>query len=508
MSETLIPERGRILLDRFHVLNRHARLVGQKLFLPRKRWYQPWRWFKPDEPLVQRSFEGSQLEWAGLRLPWSEVTHQFLVVGSPGSGKSLLILLMIYDALRQVAKLPDHRAFIYDAKNELLPRLIAMGHRPKVFNPFDTRSVRWCINRDVRNAAEAAQAAAAFIPMPDDGKDTFWVQSSRLVLAAVMTAFARLSPGQWTLRDVLLVLRSSERIDELLKQVPETAHIWANIRGDGKTESNLIASLLSSMQRYEVVAALTEQAAEGFSIREWANESGGILLVPNLRRYSEVLTPFHRLFLQMISDETLSRPDSTIRRTFLFLDELRNLGRIPCMFALVNEGRSRGTVTVAGTQSLEGIQAVYGEKEGQEILGQFRSKTFLRNDSHVTANWVSEHFGKVTYWVESTSTTSSCGNGSSTSTTTSHSRRTEPLILPSEIMALPVPEPGGQFVLINDLPSVGGCFICHYPFENLVRAVPPGDPKVPTLIEYPAKEMRLLEWNRGDFNRLSNPGLL
>lgn len=508
MGETLIPERGRILLSWFAVLNRHANLVGQRPFLRRKRWYQPWRWFTPDEPLIPRSFEGPQLEWSGLRLPWSEVTHQFLVVGSPGSGKTLLILLVMEGALRQVAKLPDHRAFIYDAKNELLPRLIAMGHQPKVFNPFDTRSLRWRIDLDVRNAAEAAQAAAAFIPMPDDGKDTFWVQSSRLVLAAIMTAFARLSPGKWTLRDVLLVLRSSERIGELLKQVPETAHIWVNIRGDGKTESNLIASLLSSMQRYEVVAALTEQATEGFSIRQWANESGGILLVPNLRRYSEVLTPFHRLFLQMISDETLSLPDSTTRRTFLFLDELRNLGRIPCMFALVNEGRSRGIVTIAGTQSLEGIQAVYGEKEGQEIVGQFRSKCFLRNDSHVTASWISEHLGKVIYLVEGDAIAQSYGNGGTTTHTKTYSRRTEYLILPSEIMSLPVPEPGGWFVLLNDLPSVGGAFFYHYPFENLIRAVPAGDSKIPTLLEFPANEMRLVEWNRGDFNRLSNPDLL
>lgn len=507
MGETLTPERGRMLLSWFDVLNQHAKLVGKKPFRPRKRWYQPWRWFTPDEPLVQRAFEGPQLEWAGLCLPWSEVTHQFLVIGSPGSGKSLLILLAMQGALREVARLPDHRAFIYDAKNELLPRLTAMGHRPKVFNPFDTRSVRWRIDLDVRNAAEAAQAAAAFIPMPEDGKDTFWVQSSRLVLAAVMTAFAHLSPGKWTLRDVLVVLRSAERIDELLKQVPETAHIWANIRGDGKTESNLIASILSSMQRYEVVAALTEKATDDFSIRQWANESGGILLVPNLRRYSEVLTPFHRLFLQLISDETLSLPDSTTRRTFLFLDELRNLGRINSLFATINEGRSRGIVTIAGTQSLEGIQAVYGEKEGQEILGQFRSKTFLRNDSHVTATWISEHIGQVTYWVEQVSTSTSSGRESSRSRTRSYSRRTEHLMLPAEIMALPVPEPGGRFFLINDLPSVGGLFVCHYAFEALIRAVPPGDPKVSTLVEYPAKDMRLVEWNLSDFNRLSGNDL-
>jgi hypothetical protein len=508
MSETLIPERGRFLLDWRTVLNRHAKLVGQKPFLPPKRWYQIRRWFKPDEPLIQRSFQGPQLEWGGLCLPWTEVTHQFLVVGSPGSGKSLLILLAMQGALRQVAQLPDHRAFIYDAKNELLPRLVAMGHNPTLFNPFDTRSVAWAIRTDVRNAAQAAQVAAALIPMPEGGKDSFWVQSSRLVLAAIMTAFSILSSNTWTLRDVLLTLRSSGRIEELLKQVPETSHIWENIRGDGKTESNLIASLLSSMQRYEVVASLMEKATEEFSIRQWAKDSGGILLVPNLRRYSEVLTPFHRLFIQMISDETLSLPDSTSRRTFLFLDELRNLGRIQCLFALINEGRSRGIVTVAGTQSLEGIQAVYGEKEGQEILGQFRSKIFLRNDSHITANWISEHIGKVTHYVVSRSRTTSYGKDGSTSTTVSYSRRTEPLILPSEIMSMPVPEPGGWFYLINDLPSVGGVYTCHYTFEYLVGAVPPADPKVPNLVEFESAEMQLFEWNKGDFKRLSEGGLL
>ena len=507
MGETLTPERGRFLLNWFDVVNRHARLVGQKPFLPRKRWYQPWRWFKPDEPLFQRSFEGPQLEWGGLCLPWSEVTHQFLVVGSPGSGKSLLILLAMQGALKQVAQMPDHRAFIYDAKNELLPRLVAMGHNPTIFNPFDTRSVRWAIRKDVRNAAEAAQVAAALIPLPEDGKDSFWVQSSRLVLAAIMTALAALSPDTWTLRDVLLTLRSAQRIEDLLQQVPETAHIWVNIRGDGKTESNLIASLLSSMQRYEVVASLMEKATTEFSIRQWAKDSGGILLVPNLRRYSEVLTPFHRLFLQMISDETLSLPDSSSRRTFLFLDELRNLGRIPCLFALINEGRSRGIVTVAGTQSLEGIQAVYGKDEGQEVLGQFRSKTFLRNDSHVTANWISEHIGKVTYLVKKVSHGTTYGKESSSSTTTSYERRTEPLILPSEIMSLPVPEPGGRFVLLNDLPSVGGIYFLHYRFESLVGAVPPGQSDLPTLLEFPVQQMNLLEWTLTDLQRLSGEDL-
>lgn len=73
---------------------------------------------------------------------------------------------------------------------------------------------------------------------------------------------------------------------------------------------------------------------------------------------------------------------------------------------------------------------------------------------------------------------------------------------------MPVPEPGGRFHLINDLPSVGGLYFCHYAFETLIGAVPPGDPKVPTLIEYPARDMRLAEWNPSDLNRLSGNELL
>jgi hypothetical protein len=506
VPEYLEYERGRQLLSWRQVLNNHARLVGQPTFVDPKRWFQFWRWFKPDEPLVMRQVPGPCFYWSGLALPWSEATNHFFILGSPGSGKSLLLGNMMEGVLPKVATLPDHRAFLYDAKNELYPRLVAMGVKPTLLNPFDTRSVAWDIAADVETAAEAQQAAAILIPKTGEGKESFWVDSSRLVLAAVMTALGILRPGTWTLRDVLLVMRSPESIEDLLEQVPEVAFVWKNARGDSKTESNLVASFTSVLQRYEVVAALFEKAKTRISLRHWAKEGGGVLLVPNIPRYRETLAPLHRLLLQIIADETLSLPDNAQRRTFLFLDELRSIGRIESIYALANEGRSKGVVLAVGTQSIEGLQEVYGEKLAQEIIGQLRSKCFLRNDSHRSAKWVEDHIGVVQYWVEQIAHgTSYSKGGSGSSTTTSHSRRRESLILASEIMNLPTPKPGGHFTLVNDLPSVGGCFYSHYTFEQLVGAITKPDPNVPTFLERPKAQMRLLGWNAKDLKRLKLP---
>jgi hypothetical protein len=506
MSENLYPERGRFLLNWRQVLDNHAILIGQPSFRPPKRWFQFWLWGKKDEPLVMRKPAGPAFEWAHLELPWSEATNHFFVMGATGSGKSLILKLMMARVLRHVLQNPDCRAAIFDPKGELIPWLTALGIKFQVIDPYDQRGVAWSMKDDIRTPAAARQAAAMFVPGSPDGKDSFWVNATRLVLAAVMEALINLRPNHWTLRDVLLTFRSPQRIEQLLARNPSTAHVWSNVRGEAKTESNLMSSFSTFLAPFETVAALWEQADSSFSIRRWATESGGILLLPNHPRYRESLAPIHRLLITLIADETLSLPDSQNRRTFLFLDELRSMGKIDCLYSLANEGRSKGVCLAVGTQSIEGIQEVYGEKLAQEIIGQLRSKIFLRNDSQLSATWVQDHIGQIQYWVRNVSYGSSNTDGKFThSTNTSYSRRREHLILASEIMSLPTPKPGGFFVLLNDIPCVGGCFFSRYSFEELIGAIPAPLATVPAFQERPPKEQILADWTPKDIKRLKLP---
>lgn len=502
MAEHLRHERGRRFLSRREVLNNHAALVGQPGFRPPRRWYQVWLWSTPDKPLVTRQPAGPALRWARLPLPVSEATTHFAVVGATGSGKSLLIQEFSASVLPALRQQPDQRAFFYDAKGELLPRLASQGITPVLFDPFDERGVAWDLAADIRTPAEARQLARALVPGSKVGEDTFWENTTRNVLAAVVWCLVRQTRGRWTLRDVLLTMRSPARIAALLEQDPDTVHLWTACRGDQKTEANLMASFASSLGRFEVVAALWDRAAEKFSLHHWIHESGGVLLIPNHPRYRETLGPIHRLLFDLIADEVLSLPDSASRRTWFVLDEVRNLGRLDRLYHLANEGRSKGACLVLGLQAIEGFHEVYGEKLGNEILGQCRNKTFLRTDSAATARWVEEHFGQVQFFVEQVSR-SSGGSGAQhqSSTTVSHSRRRESLILASEIMKLPPPRPGGVFTLLNDVPSLG-CFVSTCGFEELIGAVPQSKPDVPAFIERPRRCQRLADWTARDLKRL------
>jgi type IV secretory pathway TraG/TraD family ATPase VirD4 len=489
MSETLYYERGRQILSWREVLNNHAKLVHQPGFLPDRRWYEFRRWFKPDEPLVLRSFDGPAIEFAGLRLPMDETRCHGLVLGATGSGKSILLSLASVGMVEEVKRNPDARALFYDRKGELLPQLAGMGIEPVLIDPFDERGVRIDFARDIRSPADCEQMAAAFVPKASDGQDPFWSRSTRAVFAAVVQSLMQSKPGQWTLADVLRAMSSAEEIEKCVGRYPETAIVWKNVRGEAKTEANLLASFMSFLKRFQVVAALWERPGPSISLRDWSRSGNQVLVLRSHPNHSEVLAPIHRLILDLVADETLSLPDSNTRRTFMVLDEFRTLGRVESAMMMANEGRSKGTCLFIGSQSVEGLQEVYGEKGASELLGQIRSKVFLRNDSSATARWVEEHIGQVQFWVESVSRQSSYGDGKSTSgVTRSYSRRRESAILASEIMKLPPPMPGGSLTLINDVPGIGGVFVTKYDFDEMVSRLPKPRPGFAPFVPRPVAD--------------------
>ena len=499
MSETLHYERGRRIMSWREVLNRHAQLVNQPGFQPPRRWYHIHRWFTPEEPLVPRTFDGPAFEWGGLALPIDEARCHSLVLGATGSGKSLLLGAAAVGIHAEIRRNPDARAVYYDRKGELLARFMAMSAEPVLIDPFDKRGVGIDFARDATTPSDFQQMAAALIPTAHGKEETFWINAPRSILSAVLENLAHFNPGTWSLGEALRIMHSADRIAEMLGRRLETAEVWNSLRGDAKTEANLMASIVSLLKRFEVVAALWERSSKQLSIREWATRGNGMLLLRSHPNRSEVLEPIYRLILNTLADETLSLPDSTTRRTFVVLDEARSLGRIPTLYALVNEGRSKGVCVTLGSQSIEGLQEVYGEKAAAEILGQLRTKIFLRCDSAHTAKWIEDHIGQVQYLVESVSTNTSRSSGGSpggssytSGSTRAISRRRESLILASEVMKLPPPVPGGVFSLICDVPSLGGIYLGRYLFEDLISRLPASDPKVKSFSPRPKSDQILL----------------
>lgn len=517
MPERIQYLRGRRRLSYPAAANRAADLLGEdQPFPPRRSWFirlisfllrllTLGRW--PKRP-VPRPPNPNFLWWGGVHMRPEDATGHFLICGGTGVGKSLILQRLLGTALRAFGPGHDHRAFIFDAKRELYSKLAAM--RPDIpvilVDPFDERGWAWDLAADITSRADALQLAECLIPSSKSETDRFWTTTGRMITAAVIETFINTVPGRWTLRDVLLVMRSRERIAAVVGSNPDTAHLWADAIHDERTVSNLMASFNTQLSRYNTVAALWQRCPRKFSLKEWV-ASDSVLLVRSHPKFGAVLQPFHQAMIDLLADYILSQPDSRTRRTWLFLDECRDLGRIAKLPRLANLSRSVGGVLALGIQSVEGMYEAYGgEHAASELLGQMRNVTFLRTNSQTTAAFAERYFGSVEWLVERISISRNRGSKGEITTGRSidHSHRTDPVFLASELMDIAPPSPDQPLELFNDIPAIG-CFRASVPLQSFLDAQPSPAAAVPNVVEVATRNQRLLEWRASDLKRLKLP---
>ena len=371
---------------------------------------------------------------------------------------------------------------------------------------MDQRGVAWDIASDVTSPAEARQLAKILIQGGKSEQDRFWLKATQNILGGVFTVFAELYPKRWTLRDALLVMRRPSRIRHVLNLLPETSHLWCDENRDERTTANLMESFNSFLQDYDVVAAVWHRCPRKLSLKEWV-KSDSVLLVPGHPKFAAVLQPIHQAILDFLADLVLSEPDSHTRRSWFFLDEARDLGRVEKLNRLANLGRSKGVSLVLGIQSTEGFTDAYGSADrAKEILGQLSNVTWLRTSSAHTAEAFVKFFGDVEILVRkiNSSTNYNSKGGTTYGTSVEETRRMEKARLGSELMGIPRPSETQPVVMFNDVPSVGS-YVAHIPLRTFLERNVPPDPRIPNVIEVLPKDMTLTEWKPADAKRLRLP---
>jgi hypothetical protein len=502
----------------FHsAANRAAELLGESHPYPRRKgWFARMillLWFlitlgrhpKRPTPLPPNP---NFIWWGGLHLRPEDAVGHFLVCGGTGVGKSLILKRLLDSVLRHFGPGKDQRAFIFDAKRELYSELTASypGTDLKLVDPFDERGAAWDLAADITSPADARQFAECLISSSKAETDRFWSMTSRNIVAAVIESFIISAPGRWTFRDLLLTMRSRERISLVLGSNPETAHLWSEAAQDERTVSNLMASFNAQLSRYNTVAALWHRCPRKFSLKEWV-ASDSILLVRSHPKYGAVLQPIHQAMLDVLIDLILTQQDSRTRRTWLFLDECRDLGKVTKLPRFANLARSVGGVLALGIQSVEGMYEAYGgEHPAAELLGLVRNVTFLRTNSQTSAAYAERFFGSVEWLVERVSHSRSTSSKGETTygRTVDHTLRTEPAILAAELMDITPPSPQEPLQLFNDIPAIGS-FRCSLPLQAFLPVERFPRPAIPNVIEAAARHQRLPEWKAADLKRLKLP---
>lgn len=432
------------------------------------------------------------LVWGGLRLPERASEGNFGSVGAPGTGKSVLMQHLMQSVLPLIGMRPDMRAVVYDAKRDMLSLLSGMKLSCPiiVLNPFDSRSVAWDMARDLTDPAATREIAEILIPEKSNDQNPFYARAAQAVFAAVLRSFILVSPGHWTLRDVLNVTASPKRLRKVLSATPETESVIEQIFKPATTFRNTLQTIAAATAVLEPVAALWSRNTRQFSLAEWVS-SESILVLGTDWTYSKTLKAINRVLFYRLTQLVLNQVESRSRRTWFFIDELKEAGNLDGLPSLLSFGRSKGVRVAVAFQDIEGLRRsdVYGEKAANEMLGLLANKSILRLDSEVTAGWASQVIGEE-IGIERTKT-----RGKEGTSEVEHIYKRE-AVLASELMRLP-PADATAFSGIHIIPSVG-VYSVRWPYRQDLCSPGP----IESFLPRPAAEQLLAAWNDEDERRL------
>ncbi len=405
--------------------------------------------------------------WGGESLSFNHACKHFVVVGATGSGKSITLNMLMQSVLSKIGSGKPNgrkrRAIIYDPKSDLVSLICGMlprGIKLRILNPLDARFAPWDISADVLTETDALEFASILIPRNERESSPYFTDSARAMVAAVISRFATAIPGKWTLRDVLLAFNSKKRLESMLAH-EDTKHLLDHFQPDnGKNFAGVKSTIDTVLAAFRPIAALLHYSSASrppldqgggdeqidrtpFSLRRWIVEKEeSVLVFGNNENAREATDTLNRLFFRQLSKILISR-DGVMEgdETWIFLDELREAGRLDGLRQLLLRGRSKGVAVAMGFQDVQGIYAVYNEHEGAEIVGAAQNLVLLHINPSApeTAEWASKVFG--TRRAEERSRTRSHGSELSVSS----QMQLVPNLLPIVFTQLPLPAEGEQF---------------------------------------------------------------
>lgn len=471
---------------------------------------------RPIQPDSQESIYrlGESISWGGEELPAKVATTHFLVAGTTGAGKTLLLTKLMESVLPFIGKRRadgnrfDRRALVYDAKGDVLSTLYQLtDSRVVTLHPFDQRGAAWDIAKDITTPAAALQMASILVPQDRNATgNPFFILAAQNLMRGALLCLMQTVGENWTLRDVLLALRFEERLRQLLEKTLEGRGILDQFfRAGSDTLQGVRATVATKIAPYEVIAAAWDNATEKVSLTEFM-KGEFVLVLGNDEETRTALDAINKVLFKRLSELILAGSETKTRQTWIFIDEVREAGNLEGLSRLMTKGRSKGACIALGFQAIEGMREVYGDNVASEITGLCNNKAILLLESPPSAQWASELFGKAELIDrrESISRNQQQGRWSllpGRNRSISEQRLTTDSVLASEIMTLPPasPENGLQGFFIT---RERGAYRQTVTWGKMAPMTRRGIKDEANFLPRPGEQQYLREWDFADHVRL------
>jgi hypothetical protein len=352
-----------------------------------------------------------------LSIPRSLESSHMMMMGDTGAGKSVLQRRV----LMQIAERGE-TAIVYDPALEHTPQFFNPARGDLILNPLDVRCPYWSPSDEVMHEAEALTLATSLFP-DKPHENTFFVEGPRKVFAHLLT----LKP---TPEELVRWMSHEEELDRLLKGTELTAFVY---RGAGPQRGGVLGALNMVADSLKLLPKESE-TKQRWTTEEWARQRSGWIFLTSTPRFRERLLPLMSLWLDTLVLRLMNQGDPALRHAWFVLDELASLQRLPQLHTALTENRKSGNPVVIGFQGRSQLEVRYGH-ESESMLSQPATKIFLHTSEPRAAKWISDTIGEVEMErVKETVNTHPLKVAKSRSY--HNERRTEPLVLPSEISGL------------------------------------------------------------------------
>lgn len=403
------------------------------------------------------------------RMPVSAEPKHMFIVGRPGVGKTVAIRQVVRDIRNR-----NDKAVIFDFKGDYLCKFYDPG-RDVIFNPLDVRCAGWNIFNEIETLMDVDSISVSLIPPSVSNTDPFWNDAARDVFAGVLHYLYQQNMKSNT--DIWSAVTASARdINMWLKNTKGGERGYRYIEdASSKQALSVLAVLMQYVKSFEYLS----KTSGDFSLKKWlTDDNGGFLFITSFSDIEATLKPILSLVVDLLGRKLLSLPDNREKRIFFVLDEMGRLQRLSTIIQLLTLSRSKGGSCWVGIQDIGQLDKIYTPQLRQSIVNACASNLILNVVDPDTAKFLSEKIGDTEY-VEAEETYSMGVADNRDGISIVRRRRTEKLVLPSEIENLP--ELSGYLKLPNydyakvqmqykDFPDIAPSFICRDDL-NLDKAI-------------------------------------
>ncbi len=443
--------------------------------------------------------------WFGIWLALDALRHGARIIGSPGSGKSVILKALRATLARLIASRPADDLLIVDfdgGKRDLYEIFRLFPQWVPVYDlyPFIWGD-RYDFMGDLEDPRDIAQAAANIVEVRTQDHQPYFAQAAQQVFRAAMLRHWLVAPDRVTTRDVFLTGMSARNIRSVVASHAQSRQALTLVNRN-EAGLSVVSTLMNEVGKYEYVASLWDSNDRGraLSVRSFLKNRFALLSLPYDDKSVATLAAVVRYLLVVLQQRALS---TVVRNRYLvlLLDELAlTPGGINLDLTLV-KGRETGICPVFAYQSQAHCRTVHSKEKFDAMTGLVKTTIVLNQPSREDAEYAAKVFADSQGFMKMHSSQ----GGNNPSSGWSEQLTTVENVTASMIQSLPVPTPANPFIegFMVTVPFQPFRFRVSIPelMRTLVPATAPKAPPAPRA----AKDFLLRPWSEDDYKRLSLP---